>query len=84
MPRSPCTTDASSTAPAAAQGPLGMRAAGALDGEVAFLAGSITKEMLFQGGVESIAGRSDVSLESLQMAPLAMRASRGSRSLRAR
>jgi predicted butyrate kinase (DUF1464 family) len=48
-------------------GPLGMRAAGALDGEVAFLAGSITKEMLFQGGVESIVGRSDVSLESLAM-----------------
>ncbi len=46
-------------------GPLGMRAAGALDGEVAFLAGDITKELLFRGGVESIVGRADVSLESL-------------------
>ncbi len=46
-------------------GPLGMRAAGALDGEVAFLAGTITKELLFRGGVESIVGRDVVSLESL-------------------
>lgn len=46
-------------------GPLGMRAAGALDGEVAFLAGSITKELLFRGGVESIVGHADVSLETL-------------------
>jgi predicted butyrate kinase (DUF1464 family) len=37
-------------------GPLGMRAAGALDGEVAFLAGSITKDLLFDGGVAAIAG----------------------------
>ncbi len=35
-------------------GPLGMRAAGALDGEVAFLAGRVPKQMLFGGGVESI------------------------------
>jgi predicted butyrate kinase (DUF1464 family) len=46
-------------------GPLGMRAAGALDGEVAYLAGTITKDVLFRGGVESIIGRSDVSLEAL-------------------
>lgn len=46
-------------------GPLGMRAAGALDGEVAFLAGTITKELLFRGGVESIVGHEGVSLESL-------------------
>jgi len=46
-------------------GPLGMRAAGALDGEVAYLAGTVTKELLFQGGVETIVGRSDVSLEQL-------------------
>lgn len=32
-------------------GPMGWRSAGALDGEVAFLAGSISKAMLFQGGV---------------------------------
>jgi predicted butyrate kinase (DUF1464 family) len=35
-------------------GPIGWRAAGALDGEVAFLAGSVTKGMLFDGGVERI------------------------------
>lgn len=35
-------------------GPLGMRSAGALDGEVAFLAGRVSKQMLFGGGVEAI------------------------------
>ena len=40
-------------------GPLGMRGSGALGGGVAFLAGTITKEMLFTGGVESIVGRGD-------------------------
>jgi predicted butyrate kinase (DUF1464 family) len=34
-------------------GPIGWRAAGALDGEVAYLAGNITKASLFQGGVSS-------------------------------
>ena len=38
-------------------GPMGWRAAGALDGEVAFLAGRITKEALFQGGVSSVVQR---------------------------
>jgi predicted butyrate kinase (DUF1464 family) len=38
-------------------GPVGWRAAGALDGEVAFLAGSISKAMLFQGGVLSFLER---------------------------
>ena len=37
-------------------GPLGMRAAGALDGEVAFLAGSVTKRLLFAGGVRRLPG----------------------------
>lgn len=37
-------------------GPLGARAAGALDGEVAFLAGEITKSLIFQGGVATILG----------------------------
>lgn len=37
-------------------GPLGANASGALDGEVAFLAGRITKELLFSGGVSSIGG----------------------------
>ena len=36
-------------------GPLGWRAAGALDGEVAFLAGRVDKGMLFHGGAETIA-----------------------------
>lgn len=35
-------------------GPLGLRAAGALDSEVAFLAGKFTKSMVFTGGFESI------------------------------
>jgi predicted butyrate kinase (DUF1464 family) len=34
-------------------GPIGWRAAGALDGEVAFLAGTVSKASLFQGGVSS-------------------------------
>jgi predicted butyrate kinase (DUF1464 family) len=38
-------------------GPIGWRAAGALDGEVAFLAGDITKAALFQGGVSSLLER---------------------------
>jgi predicted butyrate kinase (DUF1464 family) len=38
-------------------GPVGWRAAGALDGEVAFLAGTIAKGDLFQGGVETITAR---------------------------
>jgi predicted butyrate kinase (DUF1464 family) len=40
-------------------GPLGLRAAGALDGEVAFLAGAVSKRMLFEGGAASIAGTLD-------------------------
>jgi predicted butyrate kinase (DUF1464 family) len=39
-------------------GPLGVRASGALDGEVAFLAGVVSKDMLFGGGVLAIGGRS--------------------------
>lgn len=35
-------------------GPLGWRSSGALDGEAAYLAGTITKEMLFSGGVRSV------------------------------
>src|SRR5438552_1005080 len=37
-------------------GPLGFRAAGALDGEVAYLAGAVSKAMLFTGGAASVAG----------------------------
>jgi len=45
-------------------GPLGLRAAGALDGEVAFLAGSISKGLLFAGGAATIAGSPDASAEA--------------------
>jgi predicted butyrate kinase (DUF1464 family) len=41
-------------------GPLGARAAGALDGEVAFLAGHVTKRLLFGGGAATVAGTPDV------------------------
>jgi len=46
-------------------GPLGVRAAGALDGEVACLAGSMTKQLLFGGGVATIAGTPDATPEAL-------------------
>ena len=46
-------------------GPLGMRSAGALDGEVAFLAGSVPKRLLFGGGVATIAGAPDAPAEAL-------------------
>jgi predicted butyrate kinase (DUF1464 family) len=49
-------------------GPIGWRAAGALDGEVAFLAGSVSKAALFQGGVESLISRDPSA------SPLALRA----------
>ena len=53
-------------------GPMGARAAGALDGEVAFLAGTITKDMLFHGGAASIMGGTDDVLDHLA-APSAAR-----------
>jgi predicted butyrate kinase (DUF1464 family) len=40
-------------------GPLGARSSGMWDGEVAFLAGEVTKDMLFRGGVESMADTAD-------------------------
>ena len=46
-------------------GPLGVRAAGALDGEVAFLAGSITKGLLFVGGAATIAGAPEAPPEAV-------------------
>jgi predicted butyrate kinase (DUF1464 family) len=49
-------------------GPIGWRAAGALDGEVAFLAGHVSKTALFQGGVTSLLerepGRAAMALEA--------------------
>jgi predicted butyrate kinase (DUF1464 family) len=38
-------------------GPIGVRGSGALDGEVAFLAGSVSKDLLFGGGAIAIGGR---------------------------
>ena len=45
-------------------GPLGMQAAGALDGEVAFLAGTVSKRLLFGGGAMTVAGTPDLSPEA--------------------
>jgi predicted butyrate kinase (DUF1464 family) len=38
-------------------GPIGWRSAGALDAEVAFLAGQVSKSALFQGGVSTLVER---------------------------
>jgi predicted butyrate kinase (DUF1464 family) len=46
-------------------GPLGVTASGALDGEVAFLAGRVTKHMIFSGGALSVADDPDAGVESL-------------------
>jgi predicted butyrate kinase (DUF1464 family) len=46
-------------------GPLGLRGAGALDGEIACLAGAVTKRHLFGGGVGTIAGTPDAAPEAL-------------------
>jgi predicted butyrate kinase (DUF1464 family) len=46
-------------------GPIGVAAPGALDGEVAFLAGTVTKAMLFSGGASAVAGSPDAAPESL-------------------
>jgi len=46
-------------------GPLGARASGALDAEVAFLAGHVTKAHVFAGGALDVAGTPDVPAERL-------------------
>jgi predicted butyrate kinase (DUF1464 family) len=46
-------------------GPIGLRAAGALDGEVAFLAGTVPKGLLFSGGAATIAGAPEASAAAL-------------------
>ncbi|MFZ5625553.1 MAG: DUF1464 family protein [Gemmatimonadota bacterium] len=43
-------------------GPMGWHSSGAWDGEVAFLAGSVSKRMLFQGGVETLAAQDDYAI----------------------
>ncbi len=45
-----------------AAGPIGWQAAGAWDGEVAFLAGGVTKAALFRGGVTSVLERAPTDL----------------------
>jgi predicted butyrate kinase (DUF1464 family) len=46
-------------------GPMGLRAAGALDGEVAYLAHRVTKSMLFTGGAAAVARADDDGVEWL-------------------
>lgn len=46
-------------------GPMGARACGALDGEVAFLAGTVPKALLFRGGAADVAGAADARPEML-------------------
>ncbi len=46
-------------------GPLGAMAGGALDGEVAFLAGTVTKRMIFSGGALVVAEAHDGRAEDL-------------------
>ena len=50
-------------------GPMGMRAAGALDGEVAILAGTVTKALVFSGGADAVAGAPGASAEALAASP---------------
>ncbi len=56
---------------AGSAGPLGARAAGALDAEVAFLAGRVEKRMVFEGGAVSIAGDPNGDLADLLASPAA-------------
>ena len=42
-------------------GPMGARAAGAFDGEVAYLAGRVSKSMIFTGGAAAVSGDSDLA-----------------------
>ena len=46
-------------------GPIGAMASGALDGEVAFLAGQVTKQMIFSGGALAVAGTPDARAETI-------------------
>jgi predicted butyrate kinase (DUF1464 family) len=46
-------------------GPMGATASGALDGEVAFLAGQITKQLIFSGGALAVGGTPDAHAEAV-------------------
>src|SRR5258708_14166695 len=50
-------------------GPLGFRAAGALDGEVAYPAGEVPKALLFRGGAISIAGWDETAASPERLPP---------------
>jgi predicted butyrate kinase (DUF1464 family) len=62
-------------------GPIGWRAVGALDAEVAFLAGTISKAALFQGGASSLIQR-DPSSRSVALRAYAEGAAKAVRQLR--
>ena len=49
-------------------GPMGAHAVGALDGEVAFLAGTVSKSLLFHGGASTVADMEDASFDDLAAA----------------
>jgi predicted butyrate kinase (DUF1464 family) len=63
-------------------GPIGWRAAGALDGEVAFLAGEVTKALIFRGGVSSVI-EDDPALGAVALEAYLEGAVRAARRLRA-
>jgi len=46
-------------------GPIGATASGALDAEVAYLAGCVTKRMVFAGGALTVAGTPDAGVDTL-------------------
>ena len=46
-------------------GPMGAMACGALDGEVAFLAGQVTKQTIFSGGALAVGGTPDAPAETI-------------------
>jgi predicted butyrate kinase (DUF1464 family) len=50
-------------------GPLGYLACGALDGEVACLLGSVSKRVIFSGGVAFVAGDPDATPEAVASSP---------------
>jgi len=50
-------------------GPMGFRASGALDGEVAFLAGRVSKGMIFTGGAAAISGAADITALASDSSP---------------
>lgn len=49
-------------------GPMGWHSSGAWDGEVAFLAGTVEKAMLFEGGVESVSAETGDDFDPVEIA----------------